>query len=131
MTNPTLDQWKRGLAIAEQIATLEKELAAILHGQAIPASRTTKAAPATTKRKRAKMSDEARARIAAAQTARWAKVKSGAKAPAAKAQAAKASPKKKRSMSPEVKEKLAAAMKARWAAAKAGKGPSPTAKTKK
>ena len=132
MTTPTLDQWKRGLAIAEQIAALEKELAAILHGQSITTSPSAKAAPVTTKRKRAKMSDEGRARIAAAQTARWAKVKAGAKAPAsAKAPAAKASPKKKRTMSPEVKAKLAAAMKARWAAAKAGKGPSPTAKTKK
>ena len=133
MNNPTLDQWKRGLAIAEQIAVLEKELAAILHGQTISASPAAKAAPVTKKRNKGKMSAEGRARIGAAQKARWAKARSGGTASSApaKAQAAKAPLKKKRTMSPEVKAKLAAAMKARWAAAKAGKGPSPTAKTKK
>ena len=136
MNNPTLDQWKRGLAIAEQIAVLEKELAAILHGQSISAPPAAKAAPVTTKRTKGKMSAEGRARIGAAQKARWAKLKSGGTSSAAshapaKAPAPKAPLKKKRTMSPEVKAKLAAAMKARWAAAKAGKGPSPTAKTKK
>jgi hypothetical protein len=137
MNNPTLDQWKRGLAIAEQIAVLEKELAAILHGQSIAASPAAKAAPVTGKRKKGKMSAAGRARIVAAQKARWAKIKAGKKVPAgskvsAKAQAPKApeKKKKKRTMSPEVKAKLAAAMKARWAAAKAGKGPAPTAKKK-
>ncbi len=82
-----------------------------------------------------KMSAEGRARIVAAQKARWAKLKSNSQAPAAakeaKPKTAKAPAKKKRTMSPEVKAKLAMAMKARWAAAKAGKAPLPTAKKKK
>ena len=127
MNNPTLDQWKRGLAIAEQIAALEQELAAILGGRSVPASAAAKAAPTSGKRKKGKMSAEGRARIVAAQKARWAKIRSGAKAPAA----SKAPAKKKRTMAPEVKAKLAAAMKARWAAAKAGNAPAPTAKKKK
>ena len=77
------------------------------------------------------MSAEGRARIVAAQKARWAKIRSGAKAPAASKVPAKAPAKKKRTMAPEVKAKLAAAMKARWAAAKAGNAPAPTAKKKK
>lgn len=131
MNNPTLDQWKRGLAIAEQIAALEQELAAILGGRSVPASAAAKAAPTSGKRKKGKMSAEGRARIVAAQKARWAKIRSGSKAPAASKAPAKAPAKKKRTMAPEVKAKLAAAMKARWAAAKAGKAPAPTAKKKK
>ena len=127
MNNPTLDQWKRGLAIAEEIAALEKELAAILHGKSASAAPAAKAPSASPRRKKGKMSAEGRARIVAAQKARWAKIKSGAKAPVA----VKAPARKKRTMSPEVKAKLAAAMKARWAAAKAGKGPAPTARRKK
>ena len=130
MNIPTLAQWQRGLAIAEQIAALEKELASILGNQA--ASPVAKAAPTSVKRKKGKMSAAGRARIVAAQKARWAKIK-GAKAPAASTPTtakAAAPAKKRRKMSPEVKAKLAAAMKARWAAAKAGKGPAPTAKKK-
>lgn len=140
MNNPTLDQWKRGLAIAEQIAALETELAAILQGQTISSAPAAKAPTATAKPKKGKMSAEGRARIVAAQKARWAKIKSGQKSTApskapekapAKAQASKTAKGKRRAMSPEVKAKLAAAMKARWAAAKAGKAPAPTAKRKK
>ena len=53
-----------------------------------------------------------RAKMAAGQKARWAKING-------KASPAKAAPKKK-GMSPETKAKLAAAMKARWAAKKKG-----------
>ena len=131
MNIPTLAQWQRGLVIAEQIAALEKELASILGNQA--ASPVAKAAPTSVKPKKGKMSAAGRARIVAAQKARWAKIK-GAKAPAAAHAAAtakaEAPAKKRRKMSPEVKAKLAAAMRARWAAAKAGKGPAPTAKKK-
>ena len=60
------------------------------------------------------MSDEARAKIAVAQKARWAKTKTvTAKAPI------KMVAKKKGGMTPEGKAKIAAAMKARWAAKKA------------
>lgn len=141
---PTLDQWKRGLQIAEQIAALEAELTALMGGvignakQAAPASAKATAAVV----KKGGMSAAGRARIAAAQKLRWSKIKKAkASAPAAKAaapnapdakkSAPKTAAKKKRTMSPEVKAKLATAMKARWAAAKAGKGPAPTARKKK
>jgi hypothetical protein len=113
------------LEIAQQIAALEKELAAILGNKsvaAVSAAKPAVAAPA--KRKRRKLSPEAIARIVAAQKKRWAKVKAGAP----KAATAKAPEKKKRKVSPEVRAKLAAAMKARWDKAKAGKAPAPTAK---
>jgi hypothetical protein len=55
------------------------------------------------------MSAAGRARIIAAQKARWAKVKSG-KRPAAK---------RKRTMSAAARAKIAAAARARWARAKA------------
>jgi hypothetical protein len=118
-TIPTLDQWKRGLQIAEQIEALEAELKAILGGEA---GNVRKAASG----KKRGVSAAGRARIAAAQRLRWSKIKkAGSSAPSAKATA-----KKKRTMSPEAKAKLAKAMKARWAAAKAGKGPVPTARKK-
>jgi hypothetical protein len=105
----TINQLKRAAAIKEQIEDLNKELRSIL------------AAPATSgpapKKKRA-MSASAKQNIAAAQRARWAKVR-GTKpaAPSVKA-AAKA---KKKTMSPAAKAKLSAKLKAYWAARKAGK----------
>src|ERR1700743_3051429 len=84
---PSSQQLKRALNISEQIEALQNELAGIM-GAAGAASLTGKrkytrraaaaaegeeAAPK--KRKRAKFSPEARAKIAAAQKARWAKSK--------------------------------------------------------
>jgi len=63
---------------------------------------------------RRRLSVAARARIAAAQRARWAKVKSGEK------QNVVTMP-KKRTMSTVARKKIAAAQRARWAKAKAGK----------
>lgn len=144
-TTPTIDQWKRGLQIAEQIAALEAEMKALMGGAIGNAKHTAPAgakATATVVKKKGGMSAAGRARIAAAQKLRWSKIKKakasapGAtaatpNAPDAKAPAPKTAAKKKRTMSPEVKAKLAKAMKARWAAAKAGKGPAPTARKKK
>jgi len=82
---------------------LNKELASILGVSA----------PATTPKK-GKMSAAGRAKVAAAQKARWAKIK--ATKPAATA------PTKKRKMSAAAKAKLSALAKARWARVKkAGK----------
>jgi len=64
---------------------------------------------------RRKMSAAGRARIAAAQKARWAKVKSGR--PAARARTVP----KKRTMSAAGRKKIAAAQKARWAKVRAMK----------
>ena len=119
---PTLEQLKRGIHIAEQIAALEAEMHAIFGGKA-PAHVTAVHAPATKTKGRRKLSPQALANIRAAQKRRWAKVK-GTKAPAA----AKAPAKKKGGLTAAGRAKLAAAMKRRWAEAKKSGGPAPTAK---
>jgi hypothetical protein len=98
----TTIQLRHAADIKEKIEALNKELASIL-GASTPA-------PAKTPKKRG-MSAAGRARVAAAQKARWAKIK-GAK-PAVKA------PAKKHTMSVAAKAKLSAAAKARWAKIKA------------
>lgn len=118
---PSTNQLKRALEISERIEQLQRELAAILGGSA-PASAAPSAAPATPGkrgRRKGNLSPEARERIAAAQRARWAKVK-GTAAPAA-APAPKKAPGKrggKRVISTEARAKMAEAARRRWAAAK-------------
>jgi len=87
--------------LKDKIIELEHELASLL-GSALT--------PAPAPKRKFKMSAAGRAKIAAAQKARWAKVK-GAK-PAVK-------PAKKRKMSAAARAKIAAAAKARWAKVKA------------
>ena len=118
---PSLEQLKRAIAISEQIDALQSQLAAVLGGSS-PASAKAAASGKSRKGKRT-VSPEARAKMAAAQRARWAKRK-GAAAPAAKPE------KKKRGLTPEGRARLAAAMKARWDARKKG-APAPTAKAQK
>jgi len=99
-------QLRRAAAIKDQIDTLEIELGKILgEGGA--------SKPAATGGKRT-MSAAGRARIIAAQKARWAKVK-GTKGAAV----AKPAGKGRRKMSAAAKAKIAAAAKARWAKVKA------------
>lgn len=84
-STPSLQQLKRAIQISEKIEALQKELAGILGSSGAAGSTgkrkyTRKAAAegeetAPKKRKRAKFSPEARAKIAAAQKARWAKAK--------------------------------------------------------
>jgi hypothetical protein len=116
---PTLIELKEAVTIAEQIEELQTKLAALVGGSgplapAPKAVSATVSAPVVKAGKRT-MSPEARARIAAAQRARWAKSKSAIKAPAA------SSTKKKGKLSPEGRAKIVAALKARWAAKRAGK----------
>ena len=66
------------------------------------------------------LSAAARRKIAAAQKARWAKVKVGSK-PAAGAAKTTGSAPVKRTMSASARRKIAAAQRARWARLKAGK----------
>jgi hypothetical protein len=112
---PTLIQLKEAVTIAEQIEALQAKLASLVGGGgSVVSAPKAVSAPAAKPGKRT-MSAEARARIAAAQRARWAKSKGVAKAPAA-------SPTKKRGkLSPEGRAKIVAALKARWAAKRAGK----------
>jgi hypothetical protein len=75
-STPSIADLKRALQIAEQIQTLESELSTILGGRAAapePSARLT--APQISKpgRKKRKVSAESRAKMAAAQRARWAK----------------------------------------------------------
>jgi len=106
--NLTPSQLKHAADIKEQIAALESELQAIVRGGGV---RVANGAPAPTRTRRNRMSAAGRARIIAAQKARWAKFKKGkpASAPAGR----------KRTLSAAAKAKIAAAARARWAKAKA------------
>ena len=63
-------QLKRAVAIREQMQTLQNELDRLAGGQR--ASGTNSATP---QKKKGKMSAEARAKLSASMTARWAKIK--------------------------------------------------------
>lgn len=89
---PTLEQLKRAAQLAEQIAKLEAELQAVLGGAKTRGRKPGKAAKSEeaaegakpvkkARKKRARnMTPEARARIAEAQKARWAKFRKDQKA---------------------------------------------------
>jgi hypothetical protein len=93
----TAAQLRRAAAIKEQIDTLESELGKILGGVAEAGSGSGHRG----------MSASGRARIAAAQKARWAKMKGNGGGGS------------RRRMSAAARAKIAAAAKARWAKAKA------------
>ena len=101
---------RKAANLKERIEALEKKLS-----QLIGSATKAESAPVVTRKKKRGMSAAGRARIVAAQKARWAKIKAakgGAKAKPAK---------KKRGMSPEGRARIIAAQKARWAKVKAGK----------
>ena len=103
MTNLSASELHRAADLKENIASLQKELVRLLgssDGAAVAPS------------KRRKMSAAGRAKIAAAQKLRWAKV-TGRKS------ATKSVKKARRKMSAAGRAKMAAAAKARWAKAKA------------
>ena len=101
---------RKAANLKEQIEALERELSDLI-GNGSPA-------PAV-KGKKGGMSDAGKARIIAAQKARWAKVKASKPSPSpAKAAAA---PKKKGGISPEGLARIKAAQKARWAKFKKAK----------
>lgn len=102
----TSNQLKRAAAIKERIEALNKELRAILGAPA-----TTQAAP----KKKRTMSAAMKKQIAAAQKARWAKLRRANPATQSVTPAAKA---KKKTVSPATKAKLSAKLKAYWAAKK-------------
>jgi len=80
ITSTSVDQLKRAIGIAEQIEKLQAELNLLLHGKF---SATLAAAPAVARDpRRTKRSPAVRAKMAAAQKARWAKAKPG-RAPSA------------------------------------------------
>jgi len=103
---------KEAINIKETIQQLEDRLAKLFGGKSAPAHIEVESAPAKKGRGRSKMSAAARAKISAAQKARWAKSKGVTVAP-------KETP-KKRGLSPEGRAKIVAALKARWAKQKKG-----------
>ena len=109
--NLSIEQLKQAISIKEEIATLEQKLASFINGKSL---QEAAAVVVPAKRGRKKMSPEAKAKIAAAATARWAKIKGTAPAPAKSAPTAKPA-KGKRVLSPEGRARIVAALKARWA----------------
>ena len=105
----SISQLKRAAGIKEQIEKLNKKLVNILGAQA-----KARTAP---KKQRA-MGFAVRKKIAAAQKARWAKIR-GAK-PATRS-VKRAATTRKKTMSTAAKAKLSKKLKAYWAAKKAGK----------
>ena len=101
----TIAQLKQAAALKEQIELLEAELASTLSAAPAPVAVV---APL----RKTKMSPAGRARIAAAQKARWAKLKAQSAIPPAVT-------KPKRTMSPAARRRISAGAKARWAKAKA------------
>jgi hypothetical protein len=104
LANLSAQQLRRAAGIKDKIDKLQNELNRIFG-----ATVENQKAP----RKRRKMSAAARAKIGAAQKARWAKAKGNV----SKAQPAKG----KRKMSAAAKKKISVAAKARWAKVKAAK----------
>ena len=111
------DQLRRALSIKEQIESLESELAVILGGTSV--FQTSISTPQRGRPTGSGMSAAGRARIAAAQRARWAK-KRGESSETNGASSATASPQRgRRRMSAAAKARIAAAARARWAAYRA------------
>lgn len=103
----SVQQLRKAATLKEKIQSLEKEL-----GQLLGSS--TKPAADAVPKKKWKMSKAARAKISAAATARWAKLK-GSKP------AVKPARKARRKMSAAAKARLSAKMKIAWARRKARK----------
>jgi hypothetical protein len=114
ITNLTVQTLRQAADLKEKIESLHNQLAAILGSTATPASTPAPKAPKTKG-----MSAAGRAKVAAAQKARWAKIK--ATKPAVKAVVAVKAPVKKGGMSAAGKARIVAAQKARWAKIKAAK----------
>jgi hypothetical protein len=106
----SLHDQKQAIALKEQIEGFQAQLAHLLGGTGSPT--------ATQVVRKRTMSASARARIAAAQRERWAKIH------AAKAPAGKAPAKRRRKASAAARARLSALAKARWAKIKkaGGKG---------
>jgi hypothetical protein len=105
IANLSVQQLRKAATLKEKIESLEKELGRILGSPTKPVAHVVP-------KKRRKMSAVARAKIGAAQKARWAKV-NGRKS------ATKPVKKARRKMSAAARKKISEAAKARWVKAKA------------
>ena len=117
-----LQRLKRAGELIQALEQIETELYAIFGFETGTGNGTvSKSQPAAEKPKKRGMSAAGRARIAAAQRARWAKQKGSAEDKSVKSKAKKEVKKAKRVLSPEARAKIAAAQKKRWAKHRAGK----------
>ena len=98
--------------LKQELGRIEAAIAALSGSSHRGRGRPRKSSPAGQRGPR-RMSDAARAKIAAAQRARWAKQKSAAKPK--NAQAAQKRPAARKPMSAAARKKLSALMKAKWA----------------
>jgi hypothetical protein len=105
----TLSQLKRAAAIKERVEGLNRELRSLLGG-------STNSGRASIKK--TAMSASVKKKIAAAQKARWAKLR---RVKSATRSATPASKAKKKTMSPAARARMSAKLKAYWAKKKAGK----------
>ena len=105
ITNLTSKQLRQAASLKDKIESLAKRIRKLMGSASKPVSEPKP-------KKRRKMSAAGRARIAAAQKARWAKMKG-------KKLSAKPVKKAKRKMSAAARAKISAAAKKRWAKAKA------------
>jgi hypothetical protein len=108
LVNLTSKQLRRAAALKERLEALHAQFVTLLGAPAAPQPPTS----ATKPRKKGTMSAAGRARIRAAQKARWAKVKAAQKP-------AQPPKKKKFTMSAAAKAAIGKAAKARWAKLKA------------
>ena len=116
LSNITAGQFRQAANLKDQIEALEKQLASLVGiGKTSGSTPTKPTKPA----KKKGMSAAGRAKVAAAQKARWAKI-NAAKGKTAKTLVAKPA-KKKFVMSAAAKAKISAAAKARWAKVRAEK----------
>jgi hypothetical protein len=112
LSDLSIEQLRRAVSLKEQIAGLETQLSQVV-GAPAPATLTAKR-PGSRKRSAA-----VRARMAAAQRARWAQ-QQGKEQAAVKPAPASRKPKGK--LSPEGRARIVAAQKARWAKIRAREG---------
>jgi hypothetical protein len=105
--------------LKEELSKIEHALEALVGVGSQPArrGRPPKGSSAPSGKKRI-LSASARAKISAAQKARWAKQKKASHGVKQSAPSAKEAAPKRKPMSPAAKKKLSALMKARWAAKK-------------
>ena len=125
ISNLTVHQLRQAADLKEEIQGLEHQLSHLLGSSAAPVTAPQPVAESVATKapkKKGGMSAAGKARIAAAQKARWAKIKA-AKPDAKAVVAVKAAQpaKKKFTMSAAAKAKISAAAKARWAKVRAAK----------
>lgn len=116
----TIEQLKRAIQIEEQIEALRNQLNAVLSGVNTGKVESLLNTVMALGGRKGKRSAATRAKMAAAQKARWAQKNGGAVEADAVAQ--KPAKKKKRKMSPEGRARIIEAQKKRWAALKGKKG---------